>query len=102
MFTDSHCHLNFPDFNGRMPDVLSDMRAAQVSRALCICTTLEEFDVVHGLALAHGELWASVGVHPDNEGVHEPTVDDLLQRATDPWQAGVIMAANAAADGQCD
>ena len=81
MFTDSHCHLNFPDFNGRMPDVLSDMRAAQVSRALCICTTLEAFAAVHALATQHDNIWATVGVHPDNEGVQEPTLADLLGRS---------------------
>lgn len=54
------------------------MLAAQVSRALCVCTTLEEFAQVHQLALRFDNLWASAGVHPDNEGVAEPTVDDLM------------------------
>lgn len=89
MFTDSHCHLNFPDFTGRMPDVLSDMRRAQVSRALCICTTLEEFAAVHSLATTHDNLWATVGVHPDNEGVQEPTLADLLTRAALPRVVGI-------------
>lgn len=89
MFTDSHCHLNFPDFQGRMDAVLADMAQAQVSRALCICTTLEEFPAVHGLALAHANLWATVGVHPDNEGVLEPTLDDLLSRAALPRVVGM-------------
>jgi TatD DNase family protein len=60
------------------------MQAAGVSRALCICTTLEEFDEVHALALAHDNFWASAGVHPDNEGVREPTLEDLLALARKP------------------
>ena len=56
------------------------MAAARVSRALCICTTLEEFADVHALASRFDNFWASVGVHPDNEGVTEPTLEDLLQR----------------------
>jgi hypothetical protein len=60
------------------------MQEAQVDRALCICTTLEEFAQVHALALAHDNFWCSVGVHPDNEGVTEPTLDDLLTRAAMP------------------
>lgn len=56
------------------------MASAQVDRALCICTTLEEFSEVHGLAMRYGNFWASVGVHPDNEDVAEPTLEDLLQR----------------------
>lgn len=81
MFIDSHCHLNFPELANRLPGVLADMAAAQVSEAVCICTTLEEFPAVHQLATGHANLWATVGVHPDNEGVREPTLQDLLERA---------------------
>ena len=84
MFTDSHCHLNFPELVDRLDTVLADMAAAQVTRALCIATTLEEFGAVHGLALQHAHLWATVGVHPDNEGVQEPSLADLLTRAALP------------------
>ena len=54
------------------------MAVAQVDRALCICTTLEEFDDVHALALNYDNFWATVGVHPDNEGIQEPCLQDLL------------------------
>ncbi|MEY4737039.1 MAG: hypothetical protein RL302_1358 [Pseudomonadota bacterium] len=60
------------------------MAKAQVTRALCICTTLEEFEQVHGMALQYDNFWASAGVHPDNEGVTEPSLDDLLQRGALP------------------
>ncbi|WP_201492797.1 TatD family hydrolase [Rubrivivax sp. A210] len=84
MFVDSHCHLNFPGLRERLPEIRAEMAAARVDRALCICTTLEEFDEVHGIALAHTNFWATVGVHPDNEGVLEPSLDDLLGRAALP------------------
>jgi TatD DNase family protein len=57
------------------------MAQARVDRALTICTTLEEFAAVHALATAWPNLWCSVGVHPDNEGVTEPSVADLMARA---------------------
>lgn len=60
------------------------MAEEQVTRALCICTTLEEFEQVHGMALQYDNFWASAGVHPDNEGVTEPSLDDLLQRGALP------------------
>ncbi|MDD2714225.1 MAG: TatD family hydrolase [Simplicispira sp.] len=81
MFTDSHCHLNFPELVSQLPAIRQAMEQAQVDRALCICTTLEEFDGVHALALAYDNFWCSVGVHPDNEGIAEPSVQDLLDRA---------------------
>lgn len=55
------------------------MADAHVTRALCVCTTLEEFPAVHQLALNYDNFWASAGVHPDNEGIQEPTLDDLLR-----------------------
>jgi TatD DNase family protein len=84
MFVDSHCHLTFPELAVRLPDIRAAMAAAQVDRALCICTTLEEFESVHALALAHDNFWSTVGVHPDNEGVCEPSLDMLLERAVLP------------------
>lgn len=84
MYVDSHCHLSFPDFEGRVPELLQAMQAAGVTRALTICTTLEEFAQVHALATTHPTLWCSVGVHPDNEGVTEPALQDLLDRAALP------------------
>jgi TatD DNase family protein len=65
----------------RLPELRRAMAAAQVDRAICICTTLEEFETVHTLARDHAELWCTAGVHPDNEGVQEPTFDDLVSRA---------------------
>jgi TatD DNase family protein len=84
VFTDSHCHLNDPELRDDLGAIRAAMDSAQVSRALCICTTLEEFQAVHHLALAHPNFWATVGVHPDQEGVLEPRLDDLIERSTLP------------------
>ncbi len=84
MYVDSHCHLASPELLGRIDEIRAGMAAARVDRALCICTTLEEFPAVHGLALDHADLWATVGVHPDTEGLAEPSLADLLDRAALP------------------
>ena len=84
MFVDSHCHLSFPELAERIDEIRADMRSAGVDRALCICTTLEEFESVHALALRYDNFWASAGVHPDNEGVREPTLADLVALAAKP------------------
>ncbi len=89
MYTDSHCHLTFPELKQDLPRIREAMTAARVTRALCICTTLEEFDDVHGLALQHDNFWATVGVHPDNEDVTEPTLDDLVRRGKLPRVIGI-------------
>ena len=84
MFTDSHCHLTDPQLAPQLPQVLAQMQAAQVTRALCISTAMEEFDAVRALALAHPQIWASVGLHPDHEGCHEPDEDELARAAALP------------------
>lgn len=89
MFVDSHCHLSFPELSARLPEIRAAMAAAGVDRALCICTTLEEFEDVHALAMAHDNFFASAGVHPDNEGIAEPTVDKLLELAARPKVVGI-------------
>ena len=89
MYVDSHCHLSFPELQARLPEIRADMAAAGVDRALCICTTLEEFADVHRLATSHDNFWASAGVHPDNEGVREPSVEELVALAALPRVVGI-------------
>lgn len=84
MFTDSHCHLSMPNLVVQLPAIRTAMAEAQVTRALCICTTLEEFADVHALATGYDNFWATVGVHPDNDDVQEPTLEDLLHRSALP------------------
>ncbi|MES2633658.1 MAG: TatD family hydrolase [Pseudomonadota bacterium] len=84
MFVDSHCHLSFPELAERLPEIRQAMADAQVDRALCICTTLEEFETVHALATSYDNFWCTVGVHPDNEGVAEPSFEDLVSRSKLP------------------
>ena len=84
MFIDSHCHLDFPEYRERLPEVLANMAAAQVSHALCISVDLPDFPLVRQLAETHPHLYASVGVHPDYEDTPEPTVDFLVEAAKHP------------------
>lgn len=89
MFVDSHCHLSYPELKAQLPQIREAMQAAQVDRALCICTTLEEFAEVHALATDYGNFWCTAGVHPDNEGVQEPSLDDLLRLGSLPRVVGI-------------
>lgn len=84
MFVDSHCHLAFADYDGRIDSVRAEMAAARVDRALVICTTLEEFPRVHALATAYDNFWATAGMHPDSEVGEEPSVARLIELARMP------------------
>jgi TatD DNase family protein len=64
---DSHCHLDFPEFEGKLGEVREEMRANGVTHALCISVELPKFPKVLALAEVHDNFYASVGVHPDHE-----------------------------------
>lgn len=81
MLVDSHCHLNFPEFTENMPAVLQAMQDNGVNHALCIGVTLEKFPQVLAIAEANEHIWATVGIHPDNEDVEEADVERLLALA---------------------
>ena len=89
MYTDSHCHLNFPELQARMSDIRRDMQTAEVSRALLISTQLETFEDVHGLAMAYDNFWCTAGVQPDEDQVQEPSLDDLLRIGARPKVVGI-------------
>ncbi len=84
MFIDSHCHIDFPELAGRLPDILAKMKDNQVSHALCVSITMPEFPQVLALAEAHPNIYASVGVHPDYEETVEPSVEELEALARHP------------------
>ena len=84
MYIDSHCHINFPDLAGKLPEVFGLMAQNQVSHALCISVELEKFPEILALAEAHPNVYASVGVHPDHEDCTEPSVAELVALADHP------------------
>jgi TatD DNase family protein len=83
-FVDSHCHINFPELAVNMSDVLAQMNANEVIGALCVSVNLADFPQVLALAEQYPHIYASVGVHPDYEGVEEPDVARLLELAQHP------------------
>jgi TatD DNase family protein len=84
MLVDSHCHIDFPDLAANLDEILTNMREHGVGRALCISVNLENFPGVLALAESHPNIYASVGVHPDYEQVHEPGVEELAELASHP------------------
>ena len=89
MLIDSHCHLDFPDLSNDLPEVLAAMRENGVAGAVCIGVRLEDFPRILALAEAHAQILATVGVHPENTGVREATVDELTRLAAHPKVVGI-------------
>jgi len=81
---DSHCHLNFDPLNASLPAVLARAQENGVSHMLCVSVTLEKFPEVRALAEQHDNIFASVGVHPNERDIAEPTVEQLQALAEHP------------------
>lgn len=81
---DSHCHINFPQLASDLEGLLSRMRDAQVTTALCVSVNLETFPNVLEIAQSHDAVYASVGVHPDEQTGEEPDVERLVALAAHP------------------
>jgi len=69
---DTHCHLTFPDFAGRLDTVLTDARAVGVTGAITISTTTVDCLEALEIARSHERVWCSAGVHPlySHKGPH--------------------------------
>lgn len=84
MLVDSHCHLDFPDFALRLPELLGNMQANEVGCAVCIGVNLEDFPRVLALAESQPYLFATVGVHPEYTDAEEPDLARLVALAQHP------------------
>lgn len=88
--TDSHCHLDFPDFTGELHDVIARANAAGVHRMVTICTRLKNEPQVRAIAETHANVFYAAGTHPMS-AAEEPmaTVDALVALARHPKFVGI-------------
>jgi TatD DNase family protein len=88
--TDSHCHLDFPDFEEERAEVVARAVKAGVTRMVTICTRLHNEPQVRAIAEAHGPVFYAAGTHPMSVA-EEPmvTVDALTALARHPKFVGI-------------
>jgi len=88
--TDSHCHLDFPDFEGQLDQIIADAARAGVTRMVTICTKLRNEPAVRAIAQAHAPVFYAAGTHPMS-AASEPLarVDDLIALAAHPKFVGI-------------
>lgn len=85
MLVDSHCHLDFADFEPERDDVVQRALDAGVRRMVTISTRVRKFDTIRALAETYDSVYCSVGTHPNN--AHEEldvTADDFVRLAEHP------------------
>jgi TatD DNase family protein len=87
---DSHCHLDFPDFDGEQADLVARARAAGVTRMVTICTRMGNEPRVRAIAETFPEVWYAAGIHPMYAAEEPPvTVAQLVALAAHPKFVGI-------------
>ena len=88
--TDSHCHLDFPDFDAERDAVIDRAVTAGVTRMVTICTKLRLEPQVRAIAERYAPVFYAAGTHPMS-AADEPlaTVDDLLALSRHPKFVGI-------------
>ncbi|MDF7675583.1 TatD family hydrolase [Neisseriaceae bacterium ESL0693] len=89
MLIDSHCHLNMPELANRLPEVLDHMAKADIRQAIAISVDTTSAAEVLALAEHYPQLYASVGVHPEDKASVEMSVDELVAAASHPKVVGI-------------
>ncbi|NOE34627.1 TatD family hydrolase [Ruegeria sp. HKCCD7318] len=88
--TDSHCHLDFPDFDGQLDEIITRAAEAGVTRMVTICTKLRNEPSVRAIAESFAPVFYAAGTHPMS-AADEPiaSVDELVALAQHPKFVGI-------------
>lgn len=88
--TDSHCHLDFPDFEGQLPDIIARAAEAGVTRMVTICTKLKNEPSVRAIADQYAPVFYAAGTHPMSAASEPLTSTDALIALTQhPKMVGI-------------
>ena len=89
MLVDSHCHLDFPDFEGDLDTIVRRAGHAGVDMLLTICTHVSRFEKVRAIAENHDNIFCTVGIHPHNaQSEQDVTPEQLITLADHPKVVG--------------
>ncbi|PST24114.1 TatD family deoxyribonuclease [Mesorhizobium plurifarium] len=85
MLIDTHCHLDFPDFEAERDAIVARAREAGVAQMVTISTRVKRFDTILAIAAKYPNVFCSVGTHPHNADEElDITADDLVRLSAHP------------------
>jgi TatD DNase family protein len=90
MLVDSHCHLDFPDFEHELPQVIQRAHDAGVGIITSINTRVKQFDNIHKIARENENVYCTVGTHPCNaQDETDISVDEIIKHTLHPKVIGI-------------
>ncbi len=82
MLIDTHCHLDFADFEAERDDIVARAHAAGVKQMVTISTRVQKLDILLAIAEKYPSVFCSVGTHPNNAGEElDIQTEDLVSLA---------------------
>lgn len=85
MLVDSHCHLDFPDFDSELDAIVARAVEAGVGRMVTISTRVRRFATILAIAEQYAPVYCSVGTHPHNAGEEaDVTTEELIRLSAHP------------------
>lgn len=85
MLIDTHCHLDFPDFEAERDAIIDRAALAGVGQMITICTRVKKFDTILALAEHYPNVFCSVGTHPNNADEElDVMTEDLVRLSAHP------------------
>ncbi|MDE0310237.1 MAG: TatD family hydrolase [Acidiferrobacterales bacterium] len=84
LLADSHCHIDFPQFDDKFDSILTEARNMDVGYLLCVSVNIEDFPRILAMSYKYDEIYASMGVHPNTVDAEDPDVTRLTELGSDP------------------
>jgi TatD DNase family protein len=90
MLVDSHCHLDFPDFDAERDAIVGRARDAGVGSLVTISTRVKRFSELKAITGRYERIYCSIGTHPHHADEElDVTADDLARIAEDPMVVAI-------------
>ena len=79
---DSHCHLDFKDFDGDRDKIVNNAKLTNVDYLLTISVNLEDFEKVHEVTQSYENIWCTTGIHPNNvpKNISDDKFDSIIKQ----------------------
>ena len=82
MLIDTHCHLDFADFDEERDDIIARAHEAGVKQMVTISTRVRKIEALLAITERYPSVFCSVGTHPNNAGDElDIQAEDLVRLA---------------------
>lgn len=79
MLIDTHCHLDFPDFDAERDELVARAGDIGVKQMITISTLVHRFERIRAIAESYSNVFCSVGTHPNHAHEEDIEAEELVR-----------------------